>query len=67
MQYMMAKSLNTSRPLIHIYLYGNLLACGKVMRGDQWEIISACEDDIEITCKKCLAYNAAQRRGGGEA
>ena len=48
-----ARALNTSRPLTHVYIHDDLLACGKIMTTDKWEIFSEHEK-MEVTCKRCL-------------
>jgi hypothetical protein len=65
MEVMKARALNTSRPLVHVYLYENRLACGKIMRGDQWEIIVKSEL-VDVTCKKCLRACNMSAQAAGE-
>jgi len=50
---MKARALNTSRPLIHVYLYMDVLACGKKMKGNHWELFPDCAR-MEITCPRCI-------------
>ena len=50
---MKAISHNGSRSLVHVYLWDDLLLCGKTMLYDRWEIIP--EWDVrEVTCPKCV-------------
>jgi hypothetical protein len=48
-----ARALNTSRPLTHVYIHDDLLACGKIMTTDNW-IIYPEYHHREVTCKRCL-------------